>query len=113
MELQPEGSVFDLVGPDQIDFVDIMHTIKKVKGLNTAIVRVPYWLFYLSLKVYEAFSRHPPFTTDQLKALTAGDHFTGVDMETTFGVKPTCFEDAVKETFCHPKYSKVVLKRND
>ena len=110
MERQPDGAAYDLVGPDQVDYVDIIRTIKRVKGIKTPIVHIPYSLFYVLLKVYSLFSARPPFTADQLKALTAGDHFTGIDMQATFGIKPTPFDDAIRETFCDPKYSSVVLE---
>ena len=110
-ERQPDGAAFDLVGPDQIDYIDMIRAIKKAKGLGTVIVRIPYGLFYVLLKIYAAFSDHPPFTADQLKALTAGDHFSGVDMQATFGIKPTRFEDAIRETFSHPVYSSVTLEQ--
>jgi len=51
------------------------------------------------------------FTADQLKALSAGDDFKGVDTEAVFGVKQHAFEDAVRESYCDPRYSHVILKR--
>lgn len=110
LERQPDGQVFNLVGPEQIDYIDMIRIIKKVKGLKTPIVKIPYWLFFVLLKTYSVFSKHPPFTADQLKALTAGDFFTGVDMESTFGIRPTPFELAIEETFRHPQYSCVVVR---
>ncbi len=108
---QPAGNIYDIVGDTTIDYVDIIRTIKQAKGLKTWIVHIPYWLFYLLLKIYALFSRQPPFTADQLKALTAGDYFSGVDTEQTFGIKQTPFAQAIQETFCDPRYSGVVLKR--
>ncbi|MEN8216629.1 MAG: NAD-dependent epimerase/dehydratase family protein [Pseudomonadota bacterium] len=111
MENQPDGAIYDVVGNEQVDYVDIIRTIKKVKKLNTLIIHIPYWLFYALLKIYAVFSRKPPFTADQLKALTAGDHFTGVNTQEVFGVTQTPFEVAIRETFCDEQYSKIVLKR--
>ncbi|HEU5406173.1 MAG TPA: NAD-dependent epimerase/dehydratase family protein [Nitrospira sp.] len=111
MERQPEGRIYDLVGDVRIDYVDIIRTIKKVKGLRTLIVHIPYGLFRALLKLYALFSHKPPFTADQLKALTAGDKFHGVDTYEEFGVRQTPFEDAVRESYCNPLYSHVVLKR--
>jgi hypothetical protein len=65
------------------------------------------------LRFYSIFSDRPPFTSSQLKALTAGDDFTGVDIETTFGFSPAKFVDAIRETFCHPQYSQMVVERTD
>jgi uncharacterized protein YbjT (DUF2867 family) len=109
MEGRPNGAVYDLTGPDRIDYIDMIRTIRDVKGLRTGIVRIPYAVFYLMLRVYAAFAARPPFTADQLKALTAGDEFTGVDIRQTFGFEPTPFRKAVEETFLHPLYAHVAL----
>jgi nucleoside-diphosphate-sugar epimerase len=111
MERQPDGKVYDLVGDARIDYVDIIRTIKKAKRLHTVIVHIPYGLFHALLRLYAVFSRKPPFTADQLKALTAGDEFQGVDTYTEFGVRQTPFSDAVRESYCDPRYSHIVLKR--
>ncbi|HET7175128.1 MAG TPA: NAD-dependent epimerase/dehydratase family protein [Gammaproteobacteria bacterium] len=111
MERQPDGAVYDLVGDTRIDYVDIIRTIKRVKRLSTLIVHIPYGLFHALLRLYAVFSRKPPFTADQLKALTAGDEFHGVDTYQEFGVRQTSFEDAVRESYCDPRYSRIVLKR--
>jgi nucleoside-diphosphate-sugar epimerase len=111
MERQPDGKVYDLVGDTRIDYVDIIRTIKRVKRLHTLIVHIPYGLFHALLRLYALFSRKPPFTADQLKALTAGDEFRGVDTQAEFGVRQIPFEEAVRESYCDPRYSRIVLKR--
>ena len=63
--------------------------------------------FALLLRTYALFTDRPPFTADQLEALTAGDEFSGVDIEKTFGVRPTPFREAIRETFLDPVYGKV------
>jgi len=111
IEMQPDGTVYDVCGDTHIDYVDIIRTIKRVKGLHTWIVHIPYSLFYFLLKVYALFSGKPPFTADQLKALSAGDEFHGIDTRATFGVVQTPFENAVRESYCDPRYGGIVLKR--
>ncbi|MEO6075286.1 MAG: NAD-dependent epimerase/dehydratase family protein [Dokdonella sp.] len=111
IETQPAGAVFDVCGDTRIDYIDIIRTIKRVKGLHTLIVKIPFGLFRSLLKFYAVFSGKPPFTAAQLKALAGGDEFTGVDTQTTFGVTQTPFEDAVRESYCDPRYSGIVLKR--
>ena len=81
------------------------------KNLRTPIVHIPYGLFNFLLRVYALFSGKPPFTADQLKALSAGDEFHGVDTQAVFGVRQTPFAEAVKESYCDPQYSSIVLKR--
>jgi len=110
MRTQPAGAIYDLTGPDRIDYIDMIRAIRDAKGLRTLIVRIPYRLFDVLLRVYALFSDRPPFTASQLKALTAGDDFTGVDLQATFGFHPTPFRDAIRETFGHPVYSSVVLE---
>ena len=111
IETRPAGAAYDVVGETRIDYVDIIRTIKRVKGLRTWIVHIPIGFFALLLRTYSLFSRKPPFTADQLKALSAGDDFSGVDTEAVFGVKQHAFEAAVRESYCDPRYSRIVLTR--
>ncbi len=111
IETKPAGDIYDVVGDTRIDYVDIIKTIKKAKGLHTIIVHIPYALFHFLLRVYAIFSGKPPFTADQLKALTAGDEFQGVDTEEVFGFRQTPFADAIKESYCDPRFGHIVLKR--
>ena len=110
MRRQPTAAIYDLTGPDRIDYIDMIRTIRDVKGLSTPIVPIPCWLFYSLLRCYALVSTKPPFTADQLKTLIAGDEFHGVDMQAVFGFSPTPFRKAVEETFGHPLYSKVALE---
>lgn len=111
IETEPDGQVFDIVGDTRVDYVDIIRTIKRVKKLHTLIVHIPIGFFGFLLKVYSLFSSKPPFTADQLKALSAGDDFSGVDTQAVFGVKQTPFEDAIRESYTDPRYSHIVLQR--
>jgi nucleoside-diphosphate-sugar epimerase len=111
LETTPDGSVYDVVGETRIDYIDIIRTIKRVKGLHTLILPIPYGLFGMLLRIYAIFARKPPFTADQLKALSAGDEFKGIDTMKVFGIAQTPFEDAVRESYCDPQYSSIVLKR--
>jgi nucleoside-diphosphate-sugar epimerase len=111
IEQQPDGAVFDVCGDTRIDYIDIIRTIKRVKGLHTVILPIPYGLFRWLLRVYARFSGKPPFTADQLDALSAGDEFHGVDTVRVFDVAQTPFEAAVRESYCDPAYSSIVLRR--
>lgn len=111
LETRPDGAVYDICGDTRIDYIDIIRTIKRVKGLRTVILPIPYGLFRLLLRAYALVSRKPPFTAAQLDALSAGDRFDGVDTTAVFGVLQTPFEDAVRESYCDPRYGGIVLKR--
>jgi hypothetical protein len=60
--------------------------------------------------VWGLFDKNPPFTTQQLQALSAKDEFEVIDWPGIFGVPYTPFAKAVNETFNDPVYSKVVLE---
>ncbi|UTA54184.1 NAD-dependent epimerase/dehydratase family protein [Lysobacter soli] len=111
IEREPNGDVYDIVGDTRVDYVDIIRTIKRVKKLHTLIVHIPIGFFAFLLRTYALFSKKPPFTADQLKALSAGDDFKGVDTRAEFGVVQTPFVDAIRESYCDPRYSSIVLKR--
>ena len=113
LEHRPVGAIYDLVGNERIDYIDIIREIKRVKGLGTPIVKLPYWLFDALLRAYALVSDKPPFTSSQLKALTAGDDFSGVDIKATFGFDPTPVRQGLEETFRHPVYSKYAVERAD
>jgi uncharacterized protein YbjT (DUF2867 family) len=106
---RPAGAVYDLTGPERIDYIDMIRAIRDAKGLRTPIVPIPFALFKALLRLYALFSAKPPFTAEQLDALVAGDEFDGVDIEATFGFRPTPFRDAIRETFGHPVYSRIAL----
>jgi nucleoside-diphosphate-sugar epimerase len=111
IEHRPAGEVYDIVGDTRVDYIDIIRTIKRVKGLHTIILRIPVGLFAFLLRLYGLFTAKPPFTADQLKALSAGDDFHGVDTAAVFGVAQTQFEQAIRESYCDPRYGQVVLQR--
>ncbi|QEO95875.1 NAD-dependent epimerase/dehydratase family protein [Xanthomonas oryzae] len=110
IETEPEGT-YDIVGDTRVDYVDIIRTIKRVKNLRTIIVHIPIGFFAFLLRTYSLFTSKPPFTADQLKALSAGDDFKGIDTEAVFGVRQTSFEDAIRESYTDPRYSHIVLQR--
>jgi nucleoside-diphosphate-sugar epimerase len=108
---QPRGTIYDLVGQDRIDYIDIIRAIRRVKGLRTPILCIPTWLFATLLRIYGLFTKQPPFTAAQLKALTAGDDFVGVDIRSTFDFEPTPVEAGLRETFTHPVYAQYAVER--
>lgn len=105
------GQAYDIVGSEDVDYIDIIKAIRDVKELQTLILHIPFGFFGWLLSVAAKISKKPPFTSSQLQALAAGDYFHGVDIEQEFGVHPTPFMEAIRETFTHPVYSRIVLER--
>ena len=110
MEKQPQNEIFNITGRDEVDYIDIIKTIKNVKGLKTPIVKIPYKIFYFLMWGFALFSKNPPFTTQQLEALVADDHFELIPWWEIFDVESTPFEKAMNETFNDPIYSKYILE---
>src|SRR3989338_659755 len=99
LEKKPSGKIFDIAGLEEMNYIDIIYLIKKIKKSKTMIIKIPYRLFYGIIKIAGMISSKPPFTTDQLKALTAGDYFVGVDYEKEFKVTPTPLRQAFEESY--------------
>jgi len=105
-----KNAAYNISGLERVDYIDIIRQIKRATHAKCAIVKIPYGLFYLLLKVYALFSKNPPFTADQLKALTAGDEFEVIDWPGIFKIRPTPFAKAMDETFNDPVYSHIALE---
>jgi nucleoside-diphosphate-sugar epimerase len=102
--------IYNISGHEKIDYFTIICEIKRVTGARTRITRIPYGLFYALLWTWGLFDKNPPFTTQQLVALSAKDEFEVIDWPGIFGVPYTPFAKAIEETFNDPTYSKVILE---
>ncbi len=111
IEHRPVGKVYDIVGNEDVTYIDIIRTIKRIKKLNTFVLCIPKKLFEWLMRLYTIFSKTPPFTASQLGALTNGEYFTGVDTEKEFGITLTPLEQAFQETFTDERYSHILIKR--
>jgi nucleoside-diphosphate-sugar epimerase len=103
------SGVFNITGHEKIDYIDIIREIKRATGAKTIVVKIPYHLFYLLLWIWSLFDKNPPFTTQQLQALSAKDEFEVIDWPGIFMVRYMPFSEAIYETYNHPQYKQVVL----
>lgn len=110
IENQVRDGVYNISGHEKIDYIDMIREIKRATRARTAIIKIPYGLFYLLLWTWALFDRNPPFTTQQLAALVGKDEFEVIDWPGIFGVSYTPFAKAIDETFNDPTYSKVILE---
>lgn len=110
IENRIQQGIYNISGHEKVDYIDIIREIRAVTRSRALILHLPYRLFYALLWTWGLFDRNPPFTTQQLAALTARDEFEVIDWPGIFGVRATPFRDAVAETFNHPRFSKVVLE---
>lgn len=110
IENRVRDGIYNISGHEKVDYIDIIREIKRATKSHTIILHVPYILFYSLLWVWGLFDKNPPFTTQQLAALSTKDEFEVIDWPGIFGVPYTPFTQAVEQTFNHPQYSKVVLE---
>ncbi|OYO30698.1 NAD(P)-dependent oxidoreductase [Janthinobacterium sp. PC23-8] len=104
------AGIYNISGHEKVDYIDIIRTIKRATGARTPIVRIPYHLFYGLIWLWSVFDKNPPFTTQQLAALSAKDEFEVIDWPGMFGVPYTPFARAIDETFNDARYNKVILE---
>ncbi|QYY33334.1 NAD-dependent epimerase/dehydratase family protein [Cupriavidus pinatubonensis] len=104
------GGIYNISGHEKVDYVDIIREIKRVTRAPARILHIPYSLFYSLLWTWALFDKNPPFTTQQLAALSAKDEFEVIDWPGIFGVPCTPFKKAIDETFNDPRYGSVVLE---
>lgn len=104
------NGTYNISGHEKIDYIDMIREIKRATGVKTIIANIPFSLFYALIWVWGLFDKNPPFTTQQLSALTAKDEFEVIDWPAIFGVPYTPYTKALDETFNHSIYSKVVME---
>ena len=110
IENRVRDGVYNISGHEKVYYIDMIREIKRVTRAKSLIMHIPYSLFYAFLWVWGLFDKNPPFTTQQLTALSAKDEFEVIDWPGIFGVAYTPFKVALDETFSDPLYSDVVLE---
>lgn len=110
IEKQVAGEVYNISGQEKINYIDIIREIKKAIKARTIILSIPYWLFFVLIKIWSVFDSDPPFTTNQLQALVLPDVFETIDWPTIFEVESTPFARAIDETFNDATYSQIKLE---
>lgn len=109
LENPAHRGIHNISGHEPIDYIDLMREIKRAVKARTLILRIPYGLFHALLALWAIVDRNPPFTTQQLAALTAGDEFEVSDWPGTFGVRCTPLRQALLETFTDARYAHIAL----
>jgi len=101
---------YNISGQERIDYIDLIRAVKAATGAKARIVKIPYSLFWLLVKVNGWVDKDPPFTSKQLEALVTPDVFEVIDWPGIFGVRSTPLQEALETTFRHPEYSKITLE---
>jgi nucleoside-diphosphate-sugar epimerase len=104
LDREPTLAVHNIIGHERIDFIELIRSIARARGLRRAIVPVPIPLFGVLLRAHGWLTRKPAFVPEQLDALTAGDDFPVEDWTSDFGVEYTPFAVGLEEMLAAPGY---------
>jgi nucleoside-diphosphate-sugar epimerase len=105
-----QDGIYNISGLEHVEYIDIIRKIKESINIKTAIINIPYKIFYFLLWLWSLFDYNPPFTTQQLSALVQNEEFEVIDWPSIFNVSSTPFAAAVDETFNDQTYSDIVLE---
>jgi nucleoside-diphosphate-sugar epimerase len=103
------NGAFDISGLERINYIDIIYQIKRAVKSRALVIKIPYRLFYILIKIWTIFDKNPPFTVQQLEALIIKEEFNIIDWPKIFKVQSTSHSEAINETFTHPTFSHVKL----
>lgn len=109
IEKEIKSGIYNISGQEKVDYIDIIYAIKASTKSRTPVVKIPYSVFYVLLFLWGIFDKNPPFTVQQLSALSTHDEFELIDWPAIFQVRATKFEVAINETFNNARYSNVIL----
>ena len=100
---------YDISGQEQVYYGDLIRLIRNTVKARSLVINIPYRLFLVLLAAYARIDANPPFTTSQLKALVIPETFPTIDWPGIFKVRATPLEEAIRETYLHSIYGKIVL----
>jgi nucleoside-diphosphate-sugar epimerase len=100
---------YNITGQERIDYIDLIRAVKQATGAKARLVKIPYRVFWLLLKLNALWDKDPAFTAKQLEALVTPDVFEVIDWPAIFHVRSTPLQEALNATFRDPTYSKVML----
>ncbi len=104
------SGTYNITGYEKIFYIDIIKMIKKEIASKAIVLKIPFSFFYFLIWLWSLFDNDPPFTTQQLVALSADEEFEVIDWPRIFSISYTPLNEAFKETFKNSKYSKVEMK---
>jgi nucleoside-diphosphate-sugar epimerase len=109
MKNQDLNGAYNISGLEKVFYIDIISQIKKVMRSKVLIMKIPYKIFFILIKIWMVFDKNPPFTTQQLEALVIKEEFEIINWPEIFEIESTPYHQAIDETFSDSRYSRVKL----
>lgn len=91
------GQAYELGGPQQLAYPDIVDLIADRLGVRKRKFFIPFDLMYPAAWFAQTFLSPPPLTLDQLKMMKAGSVCDTTDMTVAFDVKMITLREGLKE----------------
>jgi len=94
---QASGQIIEIGGPEKLEYLEILDTIKRVLGKTRMNLHIPMWVMKPMAVLMEKVLRPAPITVDQLKMMAMGNTGDISKMMEIFSINPTKFEDGLKK----------------
>ena len=91
------NTTFELGGPEQLTFEEIIDAILKTTGKARIKLRLPFPLLKLNATILERFFAHPPITTDQLIMAQENNICANAVDWQRFGIVPRYFHEGIQD----------------
>ena len=88
---------YNLPGKRPIPYLDLVRRVSRTLGRRNVIVKVPLPLSILGAKLYNAVSRTPVISVEQVLRMQEDKAFDYVDAARDFGYAPLSFEEGIVE----------------
>ncbi|HKK21473.1 MAG TPA: complex I NDUFA9 subunit family protein [candidate division Zixibacteria bacterium] len=89
--------IIDLAGPERLEYLEILHIIKRVLNKRRVNIHLPLMLMKMAAAVMEKILKPAPLTKDQLTMLV-GESVGEIDkMRRLFGIEPVGFENGLSK----------------
>jgi uncharacterized protein YbjT (DUF2867 family) len=96
-EPQAYRSTFEIGGPEQLAYREIVELLAGSAGLKRPVFNIPMGLMKISALFLETLLPSPPVTSDQLRLLESDNICDPAAVEKHFGFRPKPFREALKE----------------
>jgi len=94
---QARGKIIEIGGPEELEYLEILRSIKSVLGKRRANIHIPLVVMKTVAFLLEKILRPAPITVDQLKMMEMGNTGNIDIMKNLFSINPIRFEDGLKK----------------
>jgi NADH dehydrogenase len=91
------GRIFDIGGPEQLTYLEIVDIIKRTLNLKRGTLHIPLALARMAAYILERILKPAPLTRDQLKMMEAGSTCDQTVAEKEFGVRFSTLETQLQK----------------